>query len=254
MATQITADEVRIDVGEPAPMNAYLARPAGPGAHPAVLVCSELWGLTDQVRDIARQVAELGFVAIAPNLYHRSGPETASGFAESDANRTRAFDLLGRLTRDDVEADLRACVAHAREHADATEKTGVLGFSLGGHIAFFAATRLDLAAAAIYYPGWLPVAGTALSRPEPLLDDAPAIASRDVRTLMFFAELDHVIDAAQRDQISAALESAGVRHEEIVYPGARHAFFFPGREPYDASAAEDSWTRVRTLFATELAQ
>jgi carboxymethylenebutenolidase len=253
MTAEITAHEVQVDVGGPAPMNAFLARPSGTGPHPAVLVCSELWGLTDQVRGIARQVAALGSVAIAPNLYHRSGPETASGFPESDANRTRAFELLGRLTRDDVEADLRACVAHAREHG-AAGKTGVLGFSLGGHIAFFAATRLDLAAAAIYYPGWLPVAGTALSRPAPLLDEAPAIAARDVRTLMFFAELDHVIDAAQRDQIGAALDSAGVRHEEIVYPGAQHAFFFPGREPYDESAAQDSWTRVRTLFETELTE
>ncbi|MDL4813866.1 dienelactone hydrolase family protein [Actinomadura opuntiae] len=253
MATEITADEVRIDVGRAAPMNAFLARPAD-GAHPLVLVCAELWGLTDQVRDITRQVAELGYVAVAPNLYHRSGPETASGFAESDANRTRAFELLGRLTRDDVEADLRACAAHARDHANATDKTGVLGFSLGGHIAFFAATRLDLAAAAIYYPGWLPVAGTALSRPTPLLDDAPAIAARDVRTLMFFAELDHVIDADQRAQISAALDASGARHEEIVYPGAQHAFFFPGRAPYDKTAADDSWTRVQDLFRTELTQ
>ncbi|MBO2460439.1 dienelactone hydrolase family protein [Actinomadura violacea] len=252
MVAAITTDEVKVDVGDSAPMNVYLARPAGPGAHPAVLVCSELWGLTDQVRDIARRVAELGYVAIAPNIYYRSGPETADGFAESDANRTRAFELVGGLTRDDVEADLRACIDLGRDHAGATGKTGVLGFSLGGHLAFFAATRLDLAAAAIYYPGWVPVAGTALSRPDPLLDHAPAIASRDVRTLMFFAERDHVIDAAQRDRIGAALDSAGVRHEEVVYPGAQHAFFFPGREAHDPSAAEDSWTRVTDLFAAEL--
>ncbi|WP_173096848.1 dienelactone hydrolase family protein [Actinomadura verrucosospora] len=248
----ITTEDVQVEVGDSAPMNAYLARPSDRAPRPAVLVCSELWGLTDQVRGIARQVAELGYVAIAPNIYHRAGPEAAAGFAESDANRTRAFELVGDLTRDGVEADLRACVAFAREHAGATEKTGVLGFSLGGHLAFFAATRLDLAAAAIYYPGWVPVAGTALSRPEPLLEHVPAIASGDVRTLMFFAERDHVIDAAQRDQISAALEFAGVRHEEIVYPGAQHAFFFPGREVHDPSAAEDSWTRVTDLFASEL--
>ncbi|MFB4298086.1 dienelactone hydrolase family protein [Actinomadura sp. NTSP31] len=253
MAVEIVAHEVRIDVGGSTPMNAFLARPAD-GAHPTVLVCAELWGLTDQVRDIARQVAALGYVAVAPNLYHRSGPETAAGFAESDANRTRAFDLLGHLTRDDVETDLRACVAHARVHANATGKTGVLGFSLGGHIAFFAATRLDLAAAAIYYPGWLPVAGTALSRPTPLLDDAPAIAARNVRTLLLFAELDHVIDADQRDRITEALDAAGVRHEEIVYPGAQHAFFFPGRPSYDKAAAADSWTRVQNLFNRELTE
>ncbi|WP_433464879.1 dienelactone hydrolase family protein [Spirillospora sp. CA-128828] len=243
------AREVEIEVDGAGPMAAYLARPADPGGCPPVLVCAELWGLTNEVREIARQVAALGHVAIAPDLYHRSGADTAHGMAESDANRQRAFELLGRLTRDGVEADLRACLAHAREHADAAGKAGVLGFSLGGHIAFFAATRLDLAAAAIYYPGWLPVAGTALSRPDPLLDDAAAITAR-VR--MFFAELDHVIDAEQREQIGAALTSAGVRHEEVVYPGARHAFFFPGREPYDKPAADDSWNRVRDLFATEL--
>ncbi len=69
---------------------------------------------------------------------------------------------------------------------------------------------------------------------------------------MFFAELDHVIDAEQRTQIAEALTAAGARHEEVVYPGARHAFFFPGREPYDKAAAEDSWARVRDLFAAEL--
>ncbi|MGW3661317.1 dienelactone hydrolase family protein [Streptomyces sp. NPDC005151] len=198
-----------------------------------------------------RQVAGLGYVAIAPNLYHRSGLETAGGLAAGDANRERGFELLGRLTRDGVEADLRAALAYVREHSDATEKTGMLGFSLGGHIAYFAASRLDLAAAAIFYPGWLPVAGTALSRPEPLLEATSGTADHDVRVLMFFAELDHVIDAEQRTQISDALTASGVRHEEVVYPGAQHAFFFPGREPYDKAAADDSWARVSELFATE---
>ncbi|MEU4824075.1 dienelactone hydrolase family protein [Actinomadura sp. NPDC023710] len=249
MSREISSQEIEIVVHGTAPMTAFVARPAEPGAYPPVLVCAELWGLTGEVRDVARQVAALGHVAIAPDLYHRLGADTAHGMAESDANRERAFGLLARLTRDGVEADLRACLAHVREHEDATGKAGVLGFSLGGHVAFFAATRLDLAAAAIYYPGWLPFAGTALSRPDPLLDAAGEIGARVV---MFFAELDHVIDAEQREQIAAGLTAAGVRHEEVVYPGARHAFFFPGREPYDKAAAEDSWSRVRALFAAEL--
>ncbi|MET9616136.1 dienelactone hydrolase family protein [Kitasatospora indigofera] len=169
------------------------AAPAGAGGYPAVLAGAELWGLTEEIRDVVRQVAALRYVAIAPNLYHRSGPETAAG-------------------------------------------------------------RLDLAAAAaVFYPGWLPAAGTALSRPEPLLDAVTGgIAERDVRVLMIFAELDHVIDAEQRDRIGAGPAASGVRHELVVYPGARHAFFFPGREPYDKAAAENSWLRVRELFAAEL--
>ncbi|MFD0574273.1 dienelactone hydrolase family protein [Kitasatospora gansuensis] len=169
MAHEIVARDVDIEVGGALPMTAYLARPVGGDGRPAVLVCSELWGVTEAVREVVRQVAALGYVAIAPNLYHRSGPETAAGLEESDANRERGFALLGQLTREGVEADLRACLAHVRENEAATGKAGVLGFSLGGHIACFAASRLDLSAAAVFYPGWLTVAGTALSRPEPLL-------------------------------------------------------------------------------------
>lgn len=254
MAHEIVTQDVEIEVGGSVPMTAYLARPAGSGGRPAVLVGSELWGVTEGVRDVVRQVAALGYVAIAPNLYHRSGAETAAGLAESAANRERGFELLGQLTRDGVEADLRAAISYVRAHADATERTGALGFSLGGHITYFAASRLDLAAAAIFYPGWLPVAGTALSRPEPLLEVTGGIADRDVRLLMFFAELDHIIDADQRTQITDALTASGVRHEEVVYPGAQHAFFFPGRGTYDKAAAEASWARVRELFAAELGQ
>ncbi|MEV5838675.1 dienelactone hydrolase family protein [Nocardia sp. NPDC052112] len=233
-------------------LNGYLARPQGTGTFPAVLVGAELWGLTEDARRIVDRVAALGYVAFVVNVYHRSGPETAAGLAETDENRMRAFGLLDELTRDGVEADFRSAIAYAREHGGATDKTGVLGFSLGGHLAYFAATRLELDAAAVFYPGWLTTAGTALSRPEPLLAATEDIAKGDVRLVLFFAELDHVIDAAQREQLETALNQADVRHESVVYPGARHAFFFPGREPYDEAAATDSWQRTSELFAAEL--
>lgn len=257
MEREIITEQVEIEVaGAATPMTAYVARPSGDGSHPPVLIGAELWGLTDEVRAIARETAALGYVAIAPHLYHRSDTDTetgsAAGLAETQENRERAFALVGQLTRDEVEADLRAALGYAREHAGASGAAGMLGFSLGGHIAYFAASRLELAAAAVYYPGWLPVAGTALSRPEPLLAATDEIARRDVRLLMFFAELDHVIDAAQRDEIGKALDNAGVRHEVITYPGAQHAFYFPGRPMHDAVAARDSWRRVRDLFAAEL--
>ncbi|MEU1998825.1 dienelactone hydrolase family protein [Nocardia gamkensis] len=249
VAFEITAEQIDIIQHDAMPMAAYISRPARPGDYPLVLVGAELWGLTNEVRAVVRDVAALGYVAIAPNLYHRSGPDTSTGIEESDANRAHAFELLGRLTRDGVEADLRAAADYAREHAGAADRIGMLGFSLGGHVTYFAATRLPLRAAAIYYPGWLPDAGTALSVPDPLLAATSRITAR---LTLFFAEQDHVIDADQRRRIEEALSAASVRHEIVVYPGARHAFFFPGREPYDKQAADDSWQRVRELFAAEL--
>ncbi|MFC5181328.1 dienelactone hydrolase family protein [Actinomadura harenae] len=255
MSYEITARHVEIEVGGSGRMTAYLARPDDAETRPVVLVGSELWGLTGAVRDIVRKVAELGYVAIAPDVYHRFGTEGASGMEENDANRQRGFEMIGRLTRKDVTADFTAALSHARTEAGGGSKAGALGFSLGGHLAFFAAGRLGLTAAAIYYPGWLPVAGTALSRPEPLLE----LVAQEVsdgggsRMLLFWAELDHIIDAGQRRRIDEVLTEAGAEHESVVYPGARHAFFFPGRETYDKDAAEDSWARVRDFFAAELA-
>ncbi|MGH4028168.1 dienelactone hydrolase family protein [Actinomycetota bacterium Odt1-20B] len=254
---EVTADQVHIPRSDSsAPMAAYVARPVdhpGTTPRPAVLIGAELWGLTDQVRAVTRDVAALGYVAVAPDLYHRAGQDTGNGFAESDENSARAFDLVSRLTRDGVESDLRAALAHAATHAGAhADKAGMLGFSLGGHVTYFAATRLPLAAAALYYPGWLTEPGTALSRPDALLSGTYAIAGHDTRVRMFFAELDHVIDAGQREETAAALTASGVRHDITVYPGAQHAFFVPGRPAYAKAAAEDSWGRVAALFAEEL--
>ncbi|WP_051468262.1 dienelactone hydrolase family protein [Actinomadura oligospora] len=254
MSYEITARQVEIEVGGSGRMTAYLARPDDAETRPVVLVGSELWGLTGEVREMVRNVAELGHVAIAPDIYHRFGTEGASGMEENDANRQRGFEMIGRLTRNDVADDLSAALAFARAEANGGSKAGALGFSLGGHVAFFGTARLGLTAAAIYYPGWLSVAGTALSRPEPLVEVAAReIADGGGRMLLFWAELDHVIDAEQRRRVDEELTAAGVRHESVVYPGAKHAFFFPGREMYDKDAAEDSWGRVREFFAAELA-
>lgn len=251
MTEEIVGRHAEVEVNG-SPMTVYLARPVRGDRLPVVLVGAELWGLTAEVRAVADRVAALGYVAVVANLYHRCGPETATGLTESDENRARAFELLGTLTRDGVEADLRAAVAFAREQGDGSDTTGALGFSLGGHISYFAATPLDLAAAAIFYPGWLPVAGTALSIPDPLLSYTSSIAERGTRLLILLAERDHVIDAEQRTAIDAALSQAGAEYELVVYPGAQHAYFFPGRPVHDAAAAADSWQRVTELFAARL--
>src|SRR4051812_14196606 len=148
--TGILTATVDVAVGEDPPMRGYLARPAGPGTHPGVLVGMELFGVSAHVRDTCERLAALGLTALAPDLYHRVAP--GADFPEDTGGRTAAFTALHRLTRDDVISDVRA----ARDHllAAGCPQVSMVGLSTGGHVAYLAATELDLAAVVVAYGGW----------------------------------------------------------------------------------------------------
>ncbi len=106
----------------------------------------------------------------------------------------------------------------------------MVGLSVGGHIAYYAATQLPLAAVAVFYPGWLTDTGIALSRPEPTLALTPGLTAHGTRLLFLVGDADQLYTAAQRDQIAARLREDGVDHEMVVYPGAPHGFFCDERD------------------------
>lgn len=256
----IVCENVEIVVeGAPAPsaMGAYLARPATPGSYPGVVVGMEIFGVTAHIRDITERVASLGYVVVAPDFYHRAAPGVE---LPRDADgRAEGLELMWRLTRDEALADVRAAMAHLRAlHLDADEvpnettKIGMVGFSLGGHIAYLAATQLDLTATAVFYGGWIPTRDVPLSQPDPTLYLTTGIASRDGYLLFFVGGQDRLIPPEQRRQIEDALLAEGVRHEIVVYPDAPHGFFCDRADTFDRIAADDSWRRVRELFDREL--
>jgi carboxymethylenebutenolidase len=131
-------------------------------------------------------------------------------------------------------------------------RVGFLGLSVGGHIGYLAATRLDLAACAIFYAGWLSDTGIPLSRPEPTLDLTPGIAEHGGRILYLVGGKDAIVSAQQREDIAQALTTANVRHELVVYPEAKHGFFCEDRDTYDPAAAADAWQRTIALLSSEL--
>jgi len=128
----------------------------------------------------------------------------------------------------------------------------MVGLSAGGHIAFYAATQIPLAAVALFYPGWLTAPETALSRPDPLLALAPRIAALDTPVLVLLGEADHLYTADDRAAIYAALRDAGVRHGFVTYPDTRHGFFCDERDTYRAGPAADAWQRTLRLLHAEL--
>lgn len=238
-----TTEWIELPVTDGTTLPGYLARPSGGPAPTAVIVAHELFGVNPDIRGVAGRLAAAGYLALAPEFYHR---DAAPGrwLERTDAGRQEGFALLHRLTRDQALADVTAALTWLGAQPG-IERTAMIGFSAGGHLAYLAACRLPIPRTAVLYGGWLPSTDIPLGQPAPTLDLTPGITGR---LLYLVGEDDALIDAAQRKEIGAALDRAGIDHELVVYPGVEHAFFWPGTPSYDAAATEDAWRRVLGLI------
>lgn len=241
----VLRETAEIPVGD-GTMAAYVATPAGPGRRPAVIVGFEMFGLTRYIRRVADRLAGLGLVAVVPDFYHRTAPGFC-GVAD-EAGRAEGYALLNRLARDEVRDDVRATLAYLERRPDTAGPVGMAGFSLGGHLAFYAATQAPLEAVAMVYPGWLDVTGTALGDPDPLLTLTASITGR---VLYVVGADDHVVTADQTRLTGEALTAAGVRHEIVVHPDAPHGFLADERDTFREDLAEDTWRRIAELFGVK---
>lgn len=248
---KILTEWVQIPVGaEPTMMQAYLARPDGPGPWPAVLLGFEMFGVTGYLRAVAAQVASAGYLALVPDFYHWQSADGSHIELAADADgRARGLDLVNGLQRPQVEADVRAAIDFLTARQDAAGRVAMVGLSAGGHIAFYAATQVPLAALALFYPGWLTSTGTGLSQSEPILTAAPGLARLGTPVLVLAGAGDHLYAPGDLDHIGAQLTQDGVKHELVVYPDTPHGFACFERETYRPEAAADAWDRTFRLLA-----
>lgn len=231
-------------------MQGYLARPAGPGPWPTVLLGFEMFGITGYLRAVAAQVAAAGYLALVPDFYHWQVSGEAHTELAADADgRSRGLELVNGLRRGQVEADVRAAIGHLAARGDCTGQAAMVGLSAGGHIAYYAATQVPLAALAVFYPGWLTGRETGLSKPEPVLASTPGLAALGTPVLIMAGADDHLYEPGDLDAIDAELTRDGVRHELVVYPGTPHGFACFERDTYRPEAAADGWQRTFLLLA-----
>jgi carboxymethylenebutenolidase len=248
-----TKDTVTLDVaGSPSAMRCHVATPAADGPHGAVVVVHELFGVNDDIGGVLDDLAALGYVAVAPELYHRTAAAGAA-FPRDEEGRAVGFEHLHHVTRQTALADVAAVLAYLGLREDTSGRTAMLGFSFGGHVAYLAATRFPLAATIVLYGGWLTSTDIALSQPEPTIRLTPAIAEHAGRVAFLVGEDDHVISADDRDAIETALASAGVRHEVVAYPGTQHAFFWEDTPAFNRASRDAAWGRITALLAESLA-
>jgi carboxymethylenebutenolidase len=241
-----------ISVGEGiAPMQGYLREPAS-RPKGAIIVAHELFGVNADIRAVVDHLADLGYLAVAFEHYHRVAP-AGEALPRDDAGRDRGFGYLRQLSREDVVEDVRAAMSALGARADVDGRIGMLGFSAGGHMAFLAATRLPLAATAVLYGGWLTGGDLPIAQPEPTLEAAAGIARQGGKLLYVVGAKDALIGPEQVALIRAKLAEARVAHEVVVYPEAAHAFFWEGTPSFDRAARDGAWSRVETFFAEAFA-
>ena len=223
------------------PMRACLALPAATGPRPGVIVIHEIFGLNDDMRRIAARFADLGYVALAPDLFDTGGPwllcvartimalqrGDGAGFADLDAARA----WLG-----------------ARPEVDAS-RIGAVGFCMGGGYALLYAVRAPLGVTAVFY-------GDVPKTAEALRGVCPVLGGYGGRDRLF---------AKQGARLEALLRELGVPNDVRIYPDAGHSYMSPHTgvmatigawspmaAGYDPAAAADSWARIESFFKQHL--
>lgn len=225
-------------------MKAFQAVPDGARRAPALIVAQEAFGVNGHIQALCRRYAQEGYVALAPDLYHRSGTLLTYGY--DDPRRREPFSAM---TNEGVTMDVEAALGYLRELPAADPgRIGIVGYCLGGFVAFLAACRTDVATAVCYYGGGIVNRREGLKL-EPVLGEAEKMR---VPVLCLFGDRDASIPMDEVEAIRERLGRQPREHEVVVYPGAGHGFACDERGSYDRDAAQDAWARTRAWLELRL--
>ena len=203
---------------------------ADPSSAPkaAIVVIQEIFGVNHHIRAVCDRLAGEGYVAIAPSIFDRIEPNFTSGYSPDEIAVARKF-----VANPDGTAMLRDTQA-AIDAVKELGPVGIIGFCLGGSVAYAAATKLSgLSAAVGYYGG-------AIVR---FADDKPKVP-----TQLHFGEKDAGIPLSDVEIIRAKRPEVEIH----LYPGAQHGFHCDERASYDKASADLAWPRSLSFFAKHL--
>jgi carboxymethylenebutenolidase len=226
-------------------INAYLARPLGPGPWPGIVLIHHAPGWDEIYREFTRRFAHHGYVSIAPNLYFRDG----HGTPEDVGAKVRSE---GGVADERLLGDIDGAVGLLRSLATSSGKVGVFGTCSGGRNAFLAGCRLGSIDAVVDCWG-----GNVVMPPENLTPKqpvAPLDYTRDLSApiLGLFGNDDRSPSPEQVDRHEAELKRHGKDYEFHRYDGAGHGFFYYNRPNYRAEQAIDGWDKVWTFLGRHL--
>ena len=216
------------------PMRIYLGVPDRPGPHPGILIAQHAGGVDTQILDTVHRLYREGYVAAAPELFHRQ-PEKVEG---------QRGDLM--LDKE-ILADLDATIAHLKTLNVKVAPLGIVGFCMGGRMSYLAATAIkEIKAAAVFYGGNIMKAK----------GDGPSPFERsaDIRCpiIAFTGAEDANPSPDDMKKIDAELTRLKKAHEFHLYLNTAHAFQDFTRERYRERASRASWTEMLAFFTEHL--
>jgi carboxymethylenebutenolidase len=225
-------------------MNTFVTRPDGDGPYPVVMFLMDAPGKREELHDMARRIATVGYYVILPNLYYR----TAREFVMGPDNREEMFSHMNALTNAMVCEDIQCMFDFAADDPAARDgATGCVGYCMSGPFAFAAAAAFPQrikASASLH--------GVRLYSDA---SDSPHLDAHKITGEMYFgcAETDDWAPAELIEGLDKYLAGTDINYTVEWYPGTHHGFVFPLREGmYHKAAAERHWERLFALFGRNL--
>lgn len=241
MYDAMMAETIRMSGHGDDEINAYFARPLGPGPYPGVVVIHHMPGWDAATKEITRTFAVHGYTAICPNLHYREGP---SASPDDAAAATRA---AGGVPDDRCVGDVEGAANYLRSLTYSNGKIGVIGYCSGGRQAYVVACSIDIDAVVDCYGGRVVADPGELSERQPVapIDMTPNLSCP---LLGLFGEEDNNPSPEQVSTTEQELRKHGKTYEFQMYENAGHAFFSVDRASYRPEAAIDGWQRVWAWF------
>ena len=238
MKSLIKSETVHLTVSDGTEMAAFIARPdADQTRQPGLIVFQEAFGVNAHIRDVTRRFAAEGYVAIAPEMFHRTAPGFEGSYDAIEAVRPH----LSALTPDGMQSDADAAYDWLINDGEAdSRRTACVGYCMGGRAAFLANAALPFKVAVSYYGGGI----------------APALLDRTrhlhAPMLFYWGGLDKHIPAPQHRAVADALTEHKKDFVNVEFAQADHGFFCDQRSSFNPKAASQSWALTLEFLRTHL--
>ncbi len=237
--TNISTENHTLAVSDGTSMNAFVARPAEKGPFPGMLVFQEAFGVNGHIRDVAQRLAREGYVAIAPELYHRTGVGVEIPYNDFASGMPH----MKALTEKGLSDDVHAAFGWLRDSSHVQPaRIASIGFCMGGRISFLANSIVPLRGSISFYGGGIAPA---------LLPRAPQLHAP---MLFFWGGLDKHIPQDQIRSVVDAVKAAGKPYINVEISDADHGFFCDVRPTFNAAAASEAWSLSMSFLQTHVKQ